>query len=487
MLSLDPTNSVWEHGASRSAMYVDDGIAAHQVGEGYAALQPCVQEFTDAELAHLEVEERSRMSALGMHLAALRATWRRHATKRRRVARELLRRRFASSQFGRVLSDMLLPFLPAGDVLRWLAASPAVVAQHFGAERSLVVHHLRGVSPSLTLCTASGVAARMHWPAVRSIKIDLECPGWAALTAALADRRSVELSELCSLAITFSAERSTAWMQRWREVAPSLLQLSSHLAASAPLQELVLTDLRSADILTSILRSCSRQLRVCRASLIGPESRRQPLELPSTGLPVLECFMIRHRDFCEQRASRQERLTVFAAPLLACLNSVRRPAGLRVLVLAGIRVDGTREETARLLRGLRSFSGLSAVALRFSVPATFGSLLPLGALLALRRAWPKVGLFALGDMSVHGFDYWPEQMTDFRELYPHGQMPEPSEVFLNEFRHVLATQYQKSATTEWERMEDAEQSFWGAVACTLPAMPHSEVRRRVAELFPSGL
>merc|ERR1712107_277519 len=104
---------------------------------------------------------------------------------------------------------------------------------------------------------------------------------------------------------------------------------------------------------------------------------RKPLELPSAGLPVLECLMVRHRDFCEQRTSRQERLAVFAAPLLACLQAIREPSKLRVLVLAGIRIDGTRDETAVLLRGLRAFAGLSAVALRFSVPSTFGSLLPL--------------------------------------------------------------------------------------------------------------
>jgi len=348
------------------------------------------------------------------------------------------------------------------------------------------------VSPQLTLVSARSVAARLHWPALRTLVIDLECPGWTSLLAAISEppepaTPGPELRGLQSLAVRFSAERSAASLQRWHAVSPLLLSLGPLLAAAAPLRELVLTDLRSADLLTAALGACSRHLRVCRASLIGPESRRKPLELPSAGLPVLECLMVRHRDFCEQRASRQERLAVFAAPLLACLQAIREPSKLRVLVLAGIRIDGTRDETAVLLRGLRAFTGLSAVALRFSVPSTFGALLPLRMLLELRRSWGKVGHFALGEMSLHGFDYWPEQVTDFQQLYPHGQVPEPSEVFANEFRHVLAAQYGTNAVLQWSRLQASDQAFWAGVARMLPDMPHSEVRHRVTQLFPSSL
>lgn len=179
---------------------------------------------------------------------------------------------------------------------------------------------------------------------------------------------------------------------------------------------------------------------------------------------------------------------MFAQPLLACLQAIRDPRKLKVLVLAGLCIDGTRKETTQLLWGLAGFHGLRAVALRFSVPSTFGALLPqVRSLIGLRRAWPSVGHFALGDMSLHGFDYWPEQMTAFTELYPHGGVPKPSEVFVNEFRHVLATQYGTTAAAQWLQLTQQEQEFWAGIARMLPSMPHSEVRRRVAELFSSGL
>ncbi|CAE8677655.1 unnamed protein product, partial [Polarella glacialis] len=176
-----------------------------------------------------------------------------------------------------------------------------------------------------------------------------------------------------------------------------------------------------------------------------------------------------------------------AGPLLTCLQSIQDPSQLRVLSLGGIRVDGSAKETAALLHGLKAFPRLIAVALRFSVPATFGSLLPLPALLDLRRSWPLVGHFALGDMSLHGFDYVPEQMTDFQQLYPEGGKPDPFRVFSTEFRHVLTTQYGTSVERVWEKLEPQHQAFWGEVAARLPSMSHSEVRQRVTELFPSSI
>uniref|UniRef100_A0A7S2QMQ7 Uncharacterized protein n=1 Tax=Zooxanthella nutricula TaxID=1333877 RepID=A0A7S2QMQ7_9DINO len=181
-------------------------------------------------------------------------------------------------------------------------------------------------------------------------------------------------------------------------------------------------------------------------------------------------------------------MVVSASRLLGCLQAIRDPSKLQVLVLAGLCIDGTREDTTRLLRGLSAFGGLCAVALRFNVPSTFGALLPQPrALVNLRRAWPLVATFALGDKSLHGFDYWPEQITDFKDLYPHGNVPEPLEVFTTEFRHVFATQYGVDATAQWAAFGAAEQDFWARIARRLPTMPHSEVRRRVAELFQSGL
>jgi len=158
-----------------------------------------------------------------------------------------------------------------------------------------------------------------------------------------------------------------------------------------------------------------------------------------------------------------------------------------VLAFSGICVDGSREDTATLLRSLRAYTGLVAVALRFSVPSTFGALLPLGVLISLRCAWPLIGHFTVGNMSLHGFDYWPEAMTEFQQLYPRGKISDPSEVFANEFRNVFTSQYGTTVEAQWAKLDHQTQDFWAAVARRLPGMPHSEVRRRAAELFPTSL
>jgi len=93
----------------------------------------------------------------------------------------------------------------------------------------------------------------------------------------------------------------------------------------------------------------------------------------------------------------------------------------------------------------------------------------------------------MGDMSLHGFDYWPEQMTDFNQLYPHCAEPDPLEVFRNEFRHVLVTQYSTTPEQQWACLGPEKKGFWKSVAQRLPTMLHSEVHLRVAELFPSCL
>eukprot|EP00927_Polykrikos_kofoidii_P046155 TRINITY_DN40357_c0_g1_i1.p1 TRINITY_DN40357_c0_g1~~TRINITY_DN40357_c0_g1_i1.p1 ORF type:complete len:181 (+),score=31.81 TRINITY_DN40357_c0_g1_i1:2-544(+) len=180
-------------------------------------------------------------------------------------------------------------------------------------------------------------------------------------------------------------------------------------------------------------------------------------------------------------------MTVAASGLLACLKSIKATEKLRVLALSGLRVDGGLDETAALLRVLPQFTGLAAVALRFSVPQTFASLLPVRALFELRCAWPLLRYFALGDMSLHGFDYWPSQITDFREHYEHGKEPTPYEVFENEFRGVLSTQYGLSVEKQWEQMSPTQRNLWAEVAQWLPRMPHSELRQRATELFPGGL
>mmetsp|Transcript_56306 Transcript_56306/g.163301 ORF Transcript_56306/g.163301 Transcript_56306/m.163301 type:complete len:458 (-) Transcript_56306:148-1521(-) len=444
-------------------------------------------DLADTELARVEVEERQSLDSIDKQIADLKETWRCREARRRLAARERLRRSFAASPFGRLVAESVLPFLAAGDSLRWLQASPAVIAQHCALYGRIVVHHIRNVLECIKPGVADALARRLQWFAVESMTVDLGREGWVAILTALATQSEQELSSLRALSVAFPSERSARSLQRWQVVVPVLSELGSRLVARAPLQELVLHDLRSADFLTSVLSFCGQQLRICRATLIGPGSRTQPLALPATGLPALECLVVRQRDFCEQRVSRQERLAVHAQSLLACLQVIRRPERLKVLVLAGICVDGAKEETAQLLRGLIGFRGLCAVSLRFSVPATFGTLLPLKQLLALRRAWPKVGHFVLSDMSVHGFDYWPEQMTEFREVYPHCRVPDPSEVFINEFRHVLASQYHTAASTHWHAMPSSEQAFWASIARMLPNMPHSEVWRRVVELFPGGL
>lgn len=473
-------------GAADSAPHVHSGFAGF-AGEG-RGLGTCLGEFADEELTELEVQEQQRMEALERQMAALQAAWQLHEARRRRAARELLLRRFTASPLGRMPPALLLPFLTATDVLRWLASAPAVAAQQPPVSPGhTVLHHLRGVAPRLSLTAAARVVARVHWPSLRSVDVDLENPGWSILLEALATSRAVQLSHLQSLGVRFSAERSCSTRQRWLAVEPALLQLGCRAASSGCLLELHLMHFRSADMLTEILRHGGRNLRICRATLIGPESRRQALDLPSEGLPALECLFIRHRDFREQRTSRQDRLALAAVPLLACLGSIRAPERLKVLVLAGICIEGSRQETAALLHGLRPFSGLSALALRFSVPLTFGALLPLPSLLALRCAWGKIGHFVLGDMSMHGFDYWPEQMAESQELCLRRLGQKPEEVFSREFGGVLATQYHQSTSLVWGRMEDTGREFWRHVAALLPSMPCSEVGLRINELFPSGL
>mmetsp|Transcript_93572 Transcript_93572/g.166473 ORF Transcript_93572/g.166473 Transcript_93572/m.166473 type:complete len:503 (+) Transcript_93572:36-1544(+) len=470
---------------------------------GLAVNLPGVRWLDDSELDTLEVQERKRVEELNRQIAELRARLGCHEQRRCRFRRELLRRRFASSALGQLMGSAVPPFLAAPDVLHWLAASPAAAAQlccfpmtsdagNQDAPR-MRLHHLRSLRAGLVFGAAQAVVASLHWPAVETISLDLGLTSWSKLLEALWEaqkdeetftKAAVELRGLKALAVTFPAERSITTLQQWHCAAPQLCKLGE-LLAQAPLQELVLTDLRSTQMLTAALASpSSHLLRVCRASFIGPESRRHPLMLP-TSLPSLQCLMVQYRDFREQRASRQERMHVLAAPLLACLCSVREPTQLRVLALSGIAVDGTTEETAALLHGLSAFGGLVAVALRFSVPTTFRTLLPLRSLIELRHSWPLVGHFALGEQSLHGFDYWPQQMTDFQQLYPEGGVPEPFKVFCTEFRHVVVTQYGSTAEQVWMRLTSQQQNFWAQIAKLLPAMPHSEVRQRVAEIFPS--
>ncbi|CAE7746882.1 unnamed protein product [Symbiodinium pilosum] len=318
--------------------------------------------------------------------------------------------------------------------------------------------------------------------------MDLGNTAWARLLQALWEQsQSRDLSQLRglrSLAVSFPAERSVSSLQQWQNHASPQLSRLGTLLEFSQLQELVLVDLRSTEVLTAALSgTCSRTLRVCRASFIGPESRKQPLTLPAS-LPSLECLMLRYRDFREQRASRQERMQVMAAPLLACLKSLHQPMKLKVLALSGIRVDGSSAETAALLEGLQALCGLVTVALRFSVPRTFSTLLPLSSLLKMRQCWPLVGHFVVVDQSLHGFDYWPCERMDFRQLYPAGS-PDGRQVFNTEFRNVLQ-QYKLTPEEVWSRMDPGQQAFWEKVSAELPRMPHSEMTLRVAHLFPSS-
>eukprot|EP00933_Yihiella_yeosuensis_P013524 TRINITY_DN12491_c0_g1_i2.p1 TRINITY_DN12491_c0_g1~~TRINITY_DN12491_c0_g1_i2.p1 ORF type:complete len:538 (-),score=80.04 TRINITY_DN12491_c0_g1_i2:127-1740(-) len=496
---------------------------------GLAVMAPLLgpaQELQDSELALLEVKEKQLAEDLSRQIAELRERLRCHEQRRCGLRRELLRRNFASA-FGQLLADCVPSFLSGPDVLRWMCASPAAASQlcHLPVaaywpssakkEREMVdhiledgprarLHHLHSLSAHTSAVSAQAIVAGLHWPSLETLSMDLGRSSWTDLIEALWNAQSearqmsdagsgsfdpqvVTLCKLRGLSVTFPAERSAAAVSQWRCAAPQLLRLGQLLSV-APLQELVLTDLRSTEVLTTALAApCSHLLRVCRASFIGPESRNHAFELPRTGLPALECLMVQYRDFRQQRTSRQERMQILADPLLACLQSIKNPEKLRVLSLSGIRVDGNQKETEALLQALKAFTGLVSVALRFSVPATFGTLIPWSELIRLRLSWSSVGYFAVGDMSLHGFDYWPEQMTDFQQLYPEGGVPKPCRVFSSEFRHVLATQYNTDVEQIWIKLGSQEQELWKEVASRLPKMVHSEVRARVAELFPSCL
>ncbi|CAJ1384020.1 unnamed protein product [Effrenium voratum] len=348
---------------------------------------------------------------------------------------------------------------------------------------SIQLYHLRDLKPDLSTTAAEAVAASVYWPTVESLIMDMGKHTWSRLLQALGQQsqaNSAQLRRLQSVAISFPAERSVASLQLWHQHAAPQLSLLSKLLVQAPLQELVLVDLRSTEVLTAIFAGPCTHLRICRASFIGPESRKEPLTLPFG--PNLECLMLRYRDFREQRASRQERMQVLAAPLLRCLKSLREPTKLRVLALNGIRIDGSAQETAALLEGLQALQNLVTVALRFSVPSSFSATIPLSALLKLRQSWPLVSYLAVGDQSLHGFDYWPCEMTDFHQLYPEGT-PDARRVFSTEFRSVLR-QYKTTPEEIWCRLNSQQRAFWEEVAGRLPLMPQSEIRLRVAQLFP---
>jgi len=464
----------------------------------------------DGELHTLAVEEGLRAAAIRTQIEKLQARARSHEVRQSQLVREALRRSFAATPFGRLIVEAVLPFLVAEEVLIWATASPAAAAQVCvpGVPSLRRVHHLRSVASNLTAEAATLVARGLHWASVRTMVVDLASSGWEHLLeaflgdfeacrsdsdqGAVTASRSVQAWEspkfrrLRGLVLVFPAERPCGMSKKWHSTTSMLTRLARCMPG-APLCELVLGDLPSTDMLTAVLRDCGQQLRVCRASFIGPECRQVPLEFPASGLPSLQCLMIRHRDFCGQRASRQDRMTVPAASLLACLESIQNPERLRVLALAGVRADGNRKETAALLNCLPAFEGLASLALRFSVPSTFGELLPISTLLKLRCSWPRLGYITMGDMSLHGFDYWPEQMTEFRQLYHHGREPEPFEVFSNEFRNVLAAQYGTTVESQWAALQPESRSFWEKVATRLPKMPHGELRQRTAELFALSL
>lgn len=495
----------------------------------------------DDDLARQQADEQRRSKAIRLQIQDLHDQWQRHEARWRKLAREALRRSFCSSPFGRVLVDMVLSFLDAADAVHWTAASPATTAQVSGSApwgsmgggsltssiRLCRVHHLRRISPSLSCRQARSLAGRICWPSVRTAAIDLSSPGWARVLAALGQRHQgnapgascvpgdgfegdspdsqrpvegeetepspcaddaacqAELRGLAGLSVAFSTERSAANLRQWNESAPLLAQFGG-LLTNAPLQELVLSELRSADVLSVAFRNCGKHLRICRASFVGPDCRRRPLEIPREGLPALECLLIRHRDFCEQRASRQDRMILPAKSLLSCLQSIRRPEGLRILALSGIHVDGDPKEVAAALGILPAFTELVAMVLRMSMPAMFGSLLTAAALVRMRTSWPKLGYFALGSSSIHGFDYIPEQMTDFKQLYGRSSAPEPQEVFRNEFGHTFSAQFNTTAEARWAVLSKEQLDFWAGVAKQLPKLPHSELRRRAATLFRSN-
>jgi hypothetical protein len=440
------------------------------------------------------------VEALDRELERLLAKRRHHEQRRQASSRELRRRALSQSPLGRALADLILPCLSASEAAGLFAASPAVLSSSCcfcdpGARRR--VYHLRSVAPDLPPQMAQTVVARLYWPAVQTILMDLGGHGWGHLLEALwnpwlenegsrASAPELQLSSLSALSVIFPAERSALCRERWLMVSPLLVNFVQKFG-NAPLRELILTNLRSTNVLTAALSFCGRHLAVCRASFLGPESKRGALELPDSGLPELRCFWIHHRDFSEQRASRQDRMRVLARPLLACLRGVRKPENLRVLTLTGVQVDGSAEETASLLQGLLGFTGFAAISLRFSVPGTFGALLPLRALLQMRLAWRDVGAFFLRDTSLHGFDYWPEEhAADLVRLYPRSVKPDPFQVFDNEFRQVLRSQYSTTPERQWSQLLPAERSHWDKVAGDLQDIRLDEVRHRIFQLFPGS-
>mmetsp|Transcript_58263 Transcript_58263/g.138804 ORF Transcript_58263/g.138804 Transcript_58263/m.138804 type:complete len:471 (+) Transcript_58263:78-1490(+) len=467
--------------------------------------------LTDVELSRLQEQEEHQVQSLSEQIEQLRAKRQRHEESRLCAQRELNRRSF------KLLAGSVLPFLRCSEVLRWRCSSSSLAGQLCvsalgGPPSGLKVHHLRGLSPHLEATQAIALTSQLHWPSVETLAVDAGSNGWLHLLEALksiqafSETNTVPLENLRGLSVSCQdvlckkkecKEDSVAMRGIAERIGDLLCELLGKLSVRSQscMEELLLVDLRSTLLLEMLLQNCSR-MRVCSASFIGKDVHRRPLQLPFGGLPHLECLMLKHRDFSEQRASRQDRrINVMAAPLLRCLEGLYDASRLRVLALLGMRIEGSREETASLLGALKVFSNLASLVLRFSVPLTFGALLPLPELIGLRCSWPRLGYFKLGSESIHGFDYWPSQMVDYNDVYGRRRhkvgddcsQPLAEEVFRQELQYVLAEQYGTTASEQWRRLPTPRRVFWATIATKLPQMRRSELQQRVVAFSITGI
>ncbi|CAE7437764.1 unnamed protein product [Symbiodinium natans] len=390
-------------------------------------------------------------------------------------------------------------FLAAPDVVfgsqrRWLAASPAAAAQ-LGPASVICLRAMRCKIDSCLLGSAQTgvgvfiVLAKLGNAFYGALGTDGPGSDRGPLTVAKA---LWEQSQGMGGFAACDHLQSLFQRRHGGNSTPSMLQACGYplmlcrlgtLLEFSQLQELVLVDLRSTEVLTAALSgSCSRSLRVCRASFIGPESRKQPLTLPPAGLQSLESSaQVLHPKLA--RSDIDFRTCFVVRMQAAVLN------GLSSLPISACAQWYPRR---RKHCGDGSSSGRSA-GIGWSCDRGFALLRTFDAAWSFRE-----------HVCVARNQIECERQTTATGVTVYSVVLQLVEVFIAEDASMLATggalrccrsifawlrllalRKDGISTALPRRMDPRQRSFWEEVSGKLPSMPHSEMTLRVAHLFPS--
>lgn len=153
------------------------------------------------------------------------------------------------------------------------------------------------------------------------------------------------------------------------------------------------------------------------------------------------------------------RMFICATAFLEYLGQVRNPEEVEVLHISNAGILGDDPQIASLLRCLASFTGLRCLKLPLpSLP------LSLREVLSLRLALPQLLFFAAEHERIEGSETWPEgdDWPPMTQVWPMCETITPLSVFSHEFLEMFASPGQAAA--EWDRLSEAEQSYWCAAA-----------------------